>query len=117
MIGRGGVASNLIGAAAAIAEEQAAPADFSQVTSLGTDSAIISPCDILIQITYPATVDLQNTINLIGACAYKTGRVADFVSPEMDKPARFSYIDTDGITATADELAMIEQALKEGVYL
>ena len=117
LIGRGGVASNLIGAAAAIAEEQAAPADFNQVTSLGTDSAIISPCDILIQITYPATVDLQNTINLIGACAYKTGRVADFVSPEMDKPARFSYIDTDGITATAEELAMIEQALKEGVYL
>lgn len=117
LIGRGGVASNLIGAAAAIAEEQAAPADFNQVTSLGTDSAIISPCDILIQITYPATVDLQNTINLIGACAYKTGRVADFVSPDMDKPARFSYIDTDGITATAEELAMIEQALKEGVYL
>ena len=117
LIGRGGVASNLIGAAAAIAEEQAAPADFNRVTSLGTDSAIISPCDIMIQITYPATVDLQNTINLIGACAYKTGRVADFVSPEMDKPARFSYIDTDGITATADELAMIEQALKEGVYL
>lgn len=117
LIGRGGVVSSLIGAAAAIAEEQAAPADFNQVTSLGTDSAIISPCDILIQITYPATVDLQNTINLIGACAYKTGRVADFVSPDMDKPTRFSYIDTDGITATAEELAMIEQVLKEGVYL
>lgn len=117
LLGRGGVASNLIGAAAAIAEEQAAPADFTQVTSLGSDSAIISPCDILIQLTYPATVDLQKTIDMIGACAYKTGRVSDFVSVDMDKPARFSYIDTDGIIATADELAMIEQALKEGVYL
>lgn len=117
LLGRGGAAANLAGAAVEIAEAQAEPADFQQVTSLGSDSAIVSPAEILLQIDYPATVDLQRTIDLIGACTYRTGRVGDFVSPDMDKPARFSYIDTDGITATAEELSAIESLLKEGVYL
>lgn len=117
LIGKGGAAASLIGAAGQIAEAQAAPAGFTSVTDLGSNTAICSPTDLMVQLTYPATVDLINTINLVGASAYRTGRISDYVSETGDNFAQFSFVDLSGIPATDTELAELESQLRQGVHL
>lgn len=117
LIGKGGAAASLIGAAGQIAEAQAAPAGFTSVTDLGSNTAICSPTDLMVQLTYPATVDLINTINLVGASAYRTGRISDYVSETGDNFAQFSFVDLSGIAATDTELAELESQLRQGVHL
>ena len=117
LIGKGGAAASLIGAAGQIAEAQAAPAGFTSVTDLGSNTAICSPTDLMVQLTYPSTVDLINTINLVGASAYRTGRISDYVSETGDNFAQFSFVDLSGIPATDTELAELESQLRQGVHL
>ena len=71
----------------------------------------------MVQLTYPATVDLINTINLVGASAYRTGRISDYVSETGDNFAQFSFVDLSGIPATDTELAELESQLRQGVHL
>lgn len=90
------------------------------IGTFGSNNGFITPTQIMLQLTYPQTLDdkdaqhnLDATIANIGCTSYQNGKVSDFLTGKI---TRFSYVNTDGISAVDAEKRAIELMLKEGVY-
>lgn len=116
----GNVAGVAMGAIRGIADTALIPKTPSIINTYGGGSAVITPTQIMLQLTYPQTLDdkdgshnLDATIKSIGCTSYQNGKVNEFLTGEL---TRFSYVDTTGIDATEAEIRAIDAMLKEGVY-
>lgn len=90
------------------------------LSTMGSNTAILSPELIILQLTYPATIEdkdnghnLDNTIGTIGTCSYQTGKVKEFLTEKLTK---YVYVNTASINATQSEKDAIERLMREGVY-
>lgn len=92
------------------------------ITTLGDGNGFLTPKEIMLQLTYPQTLDdkdakknIEETISNIGVASYQNGKVSEFLT--TDKITKFSYVNTDGISqATEAEKREIERLMREGVY-
>lgn len=109
------LAGNAVGAlagATSLAQAQMIPKQTGMINSIGSMVPALIDTRILLQISFPSTVQFNETKLKIGMSAYKPGKVSDFTGY-----SKFSYINTSGINATDGEKAAIEALMKEGVYL
>lgn len=109
------LAGNAVGAlagASSLAQAQMIPKQTGMINSIGSMVPALIDTRILLQISFPSTVQFNETKLKIGMSAYKPGKVSDFTGY-----SKFSYINTSGINATDGEKAAIEALMKEGVYL
>lgn len=91
------------------------------LSTVGSNTALLVPEDIILQLTYPATLsdrddkhNLDETIDLIGTKSYQKGKVSEFLNES--KLTRYEYVNTSSINATQAEKDAIERLMKEGVY-
>lgn len=109
------LAGNAVGAlagASSLAQAQMIPKQTGMINSIGSMVPALIDTRILLQISFPSTVQFTETQLKIGMSAYKPGKVSDFTGY-----SKFTYINTSGINATDGEKAAIEALMKEGVYL
>ncbi len=90
------------------------------ISTLGSNNGFLTPENIILQLTYPATIpdkdgekNLDATIAQIGASSYQNGKVSEFLTGKVTK---YSYVNTSGINATEAEKRAIEALLRGGVY-
>lgn len=91
------------------------------LSTVGSNTALLVPEDIILQLTYPATLtdkddkhNLDSTIETIGTKSYQKGKVNEFLNES--KITRYEYVNTSTIHATQAEKNEIERLLREGVY-
>lgn len=118
----GNIPGAVASGALSVVDYYASPKTQQMITTFGSGVGYLTPGNIMLQMTYPATIkdednevhNLDSTISHIGASSYINGKVKDFLNE--GKLTKYSYVNTASINATQGEKDAIERLMREGVY-
>lgn len=121
----GNIPGAVASGALSVVDYYASPKTQQMITTFGSGVGYLTPGDIILQMTYPATLkdetvdnvqvhNLDSTISHIGASSYVNGKVKSFLN--SGKLTKYTYVNTASINATQGEKDAIERLMREGVY-